>query len=68
MVESFLVINQFFNFALNIMHMLFVLHIHNEIYIRLSYVNGKNICIIINITGCCGGPSRAMKTSVNPTV
>ena len=51
MVESFLVINQFFNFALNIMHMLFVLHIHNEIYIRMSYVNGKNICIFKNITG-----------------
>ena len=41
MVESFLVIYQFFNVALNIMHMLFVLHIHNEIYIRMSYVNEK---------------------------
>ena len=32
--------------------MLFVLHIHNEICIRMSYVNEKkNICIFENITG-----------------
>ena len=31
--------------------MLFELHTHNEIYIRISYVNERNISIFKNITG-----------------